>query len=162
MSAKQKLVSPPSGGGTILDEESYKTLSAMFKSGDEANISMAQVMLTQCNVKESIYWIWKLSRNVYVHNMVNLRTKLGRQFRDDTNLFYICSATGGRFTSWLKRKDWLTPWIWAQFKDEIRRGHQSTYTNEFFEVTLTLKPEYEAYNIDPQQLKLVEDGNQST
>lgn len=159
MNAKQKLVSPPSGGGTILDEESYKTLYAMLKSGDEANISMAQVMLTQCNVKESIYWIWKLSTNVYVNNMVNLRTKLGRQFREDTNLFYMCSASDTKVTSWLKKKDWLTPWIWAQFKDEIRKKHQSNYSNEFFEVTLTLKPEYEVYNTDPQQLKIVEDGN---
>lgn len=157
MSAKQKLVSPPSGGGTILDEESYKTLSAMFKSGDEANISMAQVMLTQCNVKESIYWIWKLSRNVHVHNMVNLRTKLGRKFRDDSNLFWLCGS-GKSFVSWLKKKGWLTPWIWAQFKDEIRRGYEAGFKNEYFDVVITLKPEYEVYNIDPQQLKLIEDG----
>lgn len=159
MSGKQKLVSPPEGGGTILDEESYNTLVAMFKSRDQANINMAQVMLTQCNVKESIYWIWKLARNVYASEMVNLRTKLGRKFRDDSNLFWLSNASGKNFVSWLKRKDWLTPWLWAQFKDEILRGHKTSFNNEFFDVTLTLKPEYEAYNTDPQQLKIIEDGN---
>lgn len=159
MNAKQKLVSPPEGGGTILDKESYDTLFSMFKSGDEANISMAQVMLTQCNVKESIYWIWKLSTNVYASNMINLRTKLGRQFRDDTSLFWISNKSSTKMTSWLKQKDWLTPWIWAQFKNEIYKTHQASYRNDFFEVTLTLKPEYEVYNTDPQQLKIVENGN---
>jgi hypothetical protein len=71
----------------------------------------------------------------------------------------MCSASDTKVTSWLKKKDWLTPWIWAQFKDEIRKKHQSNYSNEFFEVTLTLKPEYEVYNTDPQQLKIVKDGN---
>jgi len=41
MNAKQKLVSPPEGGGTILDKESYETLLAMFKSREEANKLMA-------------------------------------------------------------------------------------------------------------------------
>lgn len=158
MNAKQKLVSPPEGGGTILDQESYETLLAMFKSREEANKLMAQVMLTQCNVKESIYWIWKLSRNVYASYMVNLRTKLGRKFRDDSELFYICNISSPSFVSWLKKKEWLTPWIWAQFKIEICRGYEASFNNEFFDVTLTLKPEYEAYNIDPKQLKLLEDG----
>lgn len=158
MNAKQKLVSPPEGGGTILDKESYETLLAMFKSREEANKLMAQVMLTQCNVKESIYWIWKLSRNAYVHDMVNLRTKLGRKFRDDSNLFWLCGVSGKSFVSWLKKKGWLTPWIWAQFKDEIRRGYEASFKNEYFDVVITLKPEYEAYNVDPQQLKLIEDG----
>lgn len=158
MNGKQKLVSPPEGGGTILDKESYETLLAMFKSKEEANILMAQVMLTQCNVKESIYWIWKLGRNVYAGDMVNLRTKLGRKFRDDSNLFWISGTSARNFISWLKKKDWLTPWIWAQHKEEIRRGQQTSCNNEFFEITLTLKPEYEAYNVDPQQLKLIENG----
>ena len=158
MNAKQKLVSPPEGGGTILDKESYETLLAMFKSREQANITMAQLMLTQCNVKESIYWIWKLARNVYVQDMVNLRTKLGRKFRDDSNLFWLCSTSGKSFVSWLKRKDWLTPWIWSQFKTEIRKGYEAGFKNEYFDVVITLKPEYEVYNIDPQQLKLIEDG----
>ena len=157
MSNKQKLVSPPLGGGIILDKESYETILAMLKSGDAANHVMVQTMLTQCNVEKSIYWIWQLARNsYYVNSMVNLRTKLGRKFRDDSGLFWLCGASEKQFASWLKRKGWLTPWIWSKVKSKIYNTHKHSFGNEFYEVTLTLKPEYEVYNTDPQQLKLIE------
>jgi hypothetical protein len=160
MSNKQKLVSPPEGGGTILDKESYETILEMLKSRDEANHLMVQTMLTQCNVEKSIYWIWQLAKNgYYVNNMVNLRTKLGRKFRDDSSLFWLSGTSEKTFASWLRKKGWLTPWIWAQLKQKIYNTHKNSFSNEFYEVTLTLKPEYEVYNIDPQQLKLIEHGD---
>ena len=163
MCAKQKLVSPPQGGGTILDKESYDTLLAMLKSRDEANYVIVQTILTQCNVEKSIYWIRELAINgYYVANMVNLRTKLGRQFRDDSNLFWLSSSTNDSFVRWLKKKGWLTPWIWNQLRDKITETYERHCRNEYFNVILTLKPEYEVYNIDPQQLKIVEDGDQTS
>ena len=160
MCAKQKLVSPPLGGGIILDKDSYETILAMLKSEDRANHLMVQTMLTQCNVEKSIYWIWQLARNsYYVHNMVNLRTKLGRKFRDDSSLFWLIGTSGKTFASYLKNRGWLTPWIWAQLKQKIYNTYKNSFNNEFYEVTLTLKPEYEVYNTDPQQLKLIEHGD---
>ena len=94
--------------------------------------------------------------------MVNLRTKLGRKFRDDSDLYWLSCQSARSFVSWLKNKDWLTPWIWSQLKNEIEESYLYEYKNSFFNITLTLKPEYEVYNIDPQQLKIVEDGDQTS
>ena len=60
---------------TILNAEKYETILRMLKSTDVADHTIAQLLLNNCNVNKSIYWIWKLAKNGYSSRMVNLRTK---------------------------------------------------------------------------------------
>lgn len=129
----------------IIDEESFNTLRGMLRSSDKDDWTMAQMILTKCNVEKSIYYIWLLSRKCYVHNMVNLRTKAGRKFRDDTNLFSLCGYNEEILLKYLVNKDWVTKEIFQKLIPEITKSVNSRTFNQFFDVSLTLKDDYKKY-----------------
>ena len=126
----------------ILDEEKYNTLLSMLKSGDEGNHKIAQLILNTCDIEQSIYWIWKLVRNTGHWNMVNLRTKASRAFRDKSGLFSIHSMAPLRFVQWLEEKDWLTPEIYQKLENDILSSLTNQFKNKFYDLQLTIKEEY--------------------
>lgn len=133
---------------TILTEETYNTLYKMLKSNDLGDHKMAQIILTQLNVEKSIWWIYKLTKNCYTSRMVNLRTKLGRKFRDDTNLFHIAGLSEYEFAKWCNRKEWLTPEIFIDCKKNIIHNLKYRISDEpFFTVHIELKEEFKT--LDP-------------
>jgi hypothetical protein len=146
MSNNNNQVVPPVGGATIIDENAYNTLVGIFKSGDQENFVIGQMILTSCNVKESIYYIWKLSREVYVNNLVNLRTKAGRKFRDECHLFSMCSMGDRNFAEFLLRQNWLTTDIFTLLEEEITKTTERQVRNKFYDVKLELKDEYKIYS----------------
>ena len=146
MSNNNNQVVPPVGGATIIDENAYNTLVGIFKSGDQENFVIGQMILTSCNVKESIYYIWKLSNEVYVNNLVNLRTKAGRKFRDDSHLFSISSMGHRNFAEFLLRQNWLTKDIFTLLEEEIIKTTERQVRNKFYDVKLELKDEYKIYS----------------
>jgi len=133
---------------TILTEETYNTLCKMLRSNDEGDHKMAQMILTQLNVEKSIWWIYKLANNCYVGKMVNLRTKLGRKFRDDTSLFHIAGMSEFSFAKWCNRKGWLTPEIFMNCKKSIIQAIKNSVSdNPFFTIDIELKEEFKP--LDP-------------
>lgn len=125
-----------------LDEESYSTLEGMLKSRDEANHKMAQLILNTCDIRKSIYWIWKLSKSYYTNNMVNLRTKASREFRDKSELFHIACCSAIKFAEHLNKKGWITPEIYQKLEPEILNHVQRQVKNTFYDVTIKIKEEY--------------------
>lgn len=146
MSNNNNQVVPPVGGTTIIDEDAYNTLVGIFKSGDQENFVIGQMILTNCDVKQSIYHIWKLSNAVYTNNLVNLRTKAGRKFRDNSNLFSICSMGERNFAEFLERRGWLTKDIFTLLEEEITKATERQVRNKFYNVKLELKDEYKIYS----------------
>lgn len=146
MSKNNNQVVPPVGGTTIIDENAYNTLVGIFKSGDQENFVIGQMILANCDVKQSIYYIWKLTREVYVNNLVNLRTKAGRKFRDDSHLFSICGMGDRNFAEFLLRENWLTKDIFTFFEEEIIKTTERQVRNKFYNVKLELKDEYKIYS----------------
>ena len=126
----------------VLDEESFETLVSMLKSNDEANHKMAQLILNTCDIRKSIYWIWRLSRSYYTNNMVNLRTKASREFRDKSDLFSLAVYSAMAFGKHLSNKGWLTPDIYQKIEDEIVKHVGRQVNNQFYDVSITIKEEY--------------------
>lgn len=139
---------PVIAGTTVLTEENYLTLDKILSSNDEADHKMAQLILNQCNVQLSIYWIWKLAK--YKSNrMVNLRTKASRKFRDDSNLFYISHKNEYEFSKWLDNKNWLTPDLFQLLKPGVVRILSHDNTNRFYDLHFTVREDKKHF--DPEQ-----------
>lgn len=139
-----KTASPVKGEAVILDETSYESLRNMFKSGDNENIKIAQLILAGCDIQKSIYWIWKLSRgDGFTHIMVNLRTKAGRNFRDMSKLFTLSVSPPTKFLMILATEDWLTPEIYSKLESKLINHLKFQCDNLFYDVEIKIKSRYE-------------------
>jgi len=140
--------------GTVLTEPEYDTLNAMLSSRDEGDHRMAQAILNQCDIKTSIYWIWKLART-HSHKMVYLRTKASREFRDATDLFSLGYMKYTPFALAMHEKGWLTPEIYARIKpgilDELIERNKN---NNVYNIHVTIKDAFLNYDQDDQLLQL--------
>ena len=142
----------------ILNEETYNTLKGMLTGRDEGNHKMAQLILNTCDIQKSIYWIWKLARHGS-HNMVNLRTKASRSFRDKSQLFYIAHITSTRFATHLAGKDWLTSEIYQTLEEEIIKEAANKVSNVFYDVELTIKDKYKDFAFTKTPINLKKNDN---
>jgi len=136
---------------TILNEDSYNTLLKMVKSNDPENIKMVQVILTQLNIEKSIWWIYQLAKNTWSNNLVNLRTKAGRKFRDDTNLSMLANSSEHSFAYWCNKKGWLTPEIFMKCKKYvIAKLKSNASVDPFYTVHIELSEEFK--RLDPSDV----------
>jgi hypothetical protein len=126
----------------ILDEEKYNTILGMLKSGDEGNHKIAQLILNTCDIEKSIYWIWRLTKVAGHWNMVNLRTKASRAFRDKSELFNISNKSHLAFAEWLIKKDWMTPENFQRLEDEVLNTLAKQHRNKFYDVTISIRDKY--------------------
>jgi len=127
-------------GTAILDEQGYEKLKLMFDSEDEENHLIGQMILLDYDVNKSLYWIWRLSKG-YVFNMVNLRTKKGRAFRDATDVYKLSNYDGNQFAVVLEKRGLLTPELFKLLEQDIIDS-TSWYTNHFYQVKLEIKDKY--------------------
>jgi hypothetical protein len=142
----------------ILNEETYNTLKGMITSRDEGNHKMAQLILNTCDIQKSIYWIWKLARHGS-HNMVNLRTKASRSFRDKSQLFHISHLNSTRFAKYIANKDWLTSEIYQRLEEEIVKEAALRVSNDFYDVELTIKGKYKDFAFTKTPINLKKNDN---
>ena len=148
------LVPSDLAGTKILNEESYTRLLLMLNSKDKADHTMAQAILNQLDVENSIYWIWKLAREGWSVStkMVYLRTKASRKFRDDCKLFEISQMDETLFAAHLDQIKWLTSEIFMKLKQEIIKAIIKRNTSDFYNFSITLKKEFEDRDTDNQRL----------
>jgi len=144
----------PTKVGTVLTEHEYNTLESMLSSKDKENHTMAQHILNQCDIKASIYWIWKLAygRSGWHHasTMVYLRTKASREFRDSSSLFDIARKRPTDFAFWLITKKWMTTEIYQYLKPRILDELVARNKNDnFYDMHVTIKETYQ--ELDPEQ-----------
>lgn len=137
--------------GTVLGEPEYQTLYNMFHSKDEADWLVGQQVLNGCVIKDSIYWIWRLTRKHWPSNFVNLRTKASREFSEACNLFGIVSQNEEQFAMWLNTKGWMTPWIFQQLKAEIKKLIAKRADNRFFNISCEIHEKY--LELDPHNVR---------
>jgi hypothetical protein len=138
----------------VLTEDMFSTLLKMIRSNDPGDHTMAQLMLIQVDVEKSIYYIWKLAKAGIVYNMVNLRTKAGRKLRDDTSLFFLANAHEVAFAKFLKNRGWLTPELYQKLKPGIMVDMKLGLTHEFYDIHVTIKPEFKHLDEKDQLKKL--------
>ncbi len=144
MSTKQsKDIASSSEEAIILTEETYNNLRLMFKSEDKADQHVAQELLLKCDTSKSIYFIWLLARERQISNrLVNLRTKKGRDFRDNTRLFHISTKSEIMFMEFLAHEDLLTPEIFQKFEIKCIQSLKGRFQNTFYDVSILIKPRY--------------------
>lgn len=141
----------------ILDEEKYNTLIGMLKSGDEGNHKIAQLILNTCDIEKSIYWIWKITKTAGHWNMVNLRTKASRAFRDKSHLFNISNKTDLSFAEWLVTQDWMTSEIYQKLEEKILATVNHQVRNTFYKVDIQIKDMYEHLPLTKTTIKNYEE-----
>lgn len=150
---KKKVKTVPAKVGTVITEQEFTTLDKMLRSNDHGDHTMAQAILNGCNIKESIYWIWRLSKQS-ANNMVYLRTKASREFRDASGLFTISWMKSTAFAMWLHAKGWMTPEIYSRIKpkilEELRKRNES---ENLYDIHVTIKDQYKQY--DPENTDTV-------
>ena len=56
----------------VIDKDTYETLSNMLGSGDTTNQLTAIEIISNCDIDNSLYYLWKLIKN-YGHVMDNFR-----------------------------------------------------------------------------------------
>ncbi len=125
----------------VLDEEKYETLLGMLSSRDEGNHKIAQLVLNTCDIEKSIYWIWKLATR-HGGQMVNLRTKASRAFRDKSMLFSIWGMSSLSFLEHCNRNDIITPEIYQRLEDDILTTLTHQVRNTFYNVQITIRNKY--------------------
>lgn len=156
ISPVNKVKTVPAKLGTVLTENEYNTLRTMLKSSDHENHRMAQAILNQCDVKTSIYWIWKLAKgDSCSHRMVYLRTKASRDFRDECNLFDISYIKATEFALKMYEKKWMTPEMYKLLKPQIL--DELTTRNEksnLYNVHVTIKDKFLEYDQEDKLTQL--------
>ncbi len=125
----------------ILNEDTYNVLNNMLSSSDEADHKMAQLLLVQIDVNQSIYYLWKLAKK-HAHRMVNLRTKLGKKFVQESSIFGLQHKTANEFAIHLKSKNLLTPSLYALLVKDIKADMKYKLKHAFYDVHVVLKPKY--------------------
>jgi hypothetical protein len=140
----------PAKLGTVLTESEYQSLKAMITSSDKENHTIAQHILNQCDIQKSIYWIWRLAKH-NAYNMVYLRTKASREFRDATSLFDIAYMKPQEFGLHLDKKGWLTEEIYQRLKPGmLEQLAQHNLGQRFFQIHTIVKDKYRLLDPDCQ------------
>ena len=147
----------PQVGAAVITEESYSTLLGMIKSRDPNDHTMAQLILSKVDVQASIMYIYKLARSGYSSNMVNLRTKAGRKFRDESGLFLLSSYGIYNFACFLNRKDWLTPERFQMLKEDIVNHLSGRDDHTFYQLSFEIRDKYKHLDPDNKLKKLRDD-----
>lgn len=142
---------PANPGAIVIDDEIYSRLKDLLASSDQENWVIAQHLLHKVDIEPSVMYIRELAFR-YADRMVNLRTKLGRKFRDETNLFFINHSSNRTFAQWLDKKGWLTPERFQTLSYKMKQDLQRTDT--FYEYHITIKDEYRYLDPDDQLTKL--------
>lgn len=130
----------------VLNEDTYNTLNNMLSSRDPADHKLAQLILVQVDVEASIYFIWCLAKK-HVNTMVNLRTKLGREFAKNSHLFAIARHTPNEFAIFLKRQNWITPELYMLLVKGIKQEMAKDKKHYFYDLHATIKDEHK--DLDP-------------
>lgn len=142
----------PAKLGTVLTEETYKSLDLMISSTDPENHKMAQLILNQCDVPKSIYWIWKLCGvNDYTRSerMVYRRTKASREFIKACDFEKLRWVKANEAVRYFQKKGWLTPEIYQLLKSQtIAELKEFNKHNLMYKVYFELKPEFKY--LDPE------------
>ena len=139
----------PNPGTAYLTEESFETLKSMLQSKNEGDHKIAQLILNQLDIEANIMYIYDLAKNLYLsNNMVNLRTKASRQFRDASNLFYIANCSSYQFACWLLGKGWLTPERFQKLKPAIVKSLAFKDDNRFYRLHFEIRDDYRNLDSD--------------
>lgn len=115
----EKLMAKLSGNNVIIDEDSFVSLRDMLKSSDQENHTVARKILYECDIDNSLYYIWKLAKSGCFWNMHENRTKLGREFVGKTKLYQLHNMSAKKFLAEVESRKLLTKEIFTNLRQEL-------------------------------------------
>lgn len=115
----EKLMAKLSGNNVIIDEDSFVSLRDMLKSSDQENHTVARKILYECDIDNSLYYIWKLTKAHCFWQMHENRTKLGREFVSKTKLYQLHNMSAKKFLSEVESRKLLTKEIFTNLRQEL-------------------------------------------
>lgn len=138
----------------VLDKGQADRLIDMYKSRDPADTLLAQNIIIKYNVEKSIYWIWYITCANISYKMLNLRTKLGRKFRDESELFRIADVSAERFSEFLIKKNWMTPEIYSYLYPNLLKILNKRISHPLYQFTIELKSEFKSLDKNDKPLTI--------
>lgn len=132
----------------VIDKDNYETISNMLGSGDPTNQLTAIEIISNCDIDNSLYYLWKLIKN-YSDKMDNFRrNKNFRLFRERVNYGVMMFRSEKTILPFLESKGVLTAEIYQELIKEIVRIYKRQNISELFDVTLVPSEKYKKYAPD--------------
>jgi len=132
---------------TVLDENSYESVRAMFKSKSEADHLVAKHILWQCDVRKSMYYIWKLSTEHGIPGIItySVRDKIGKAFLRKVDIWQLSKLDEENFAEYLCDEKLLTTELFSKLSGEIIEEIKERSENKFYNVKLTINQKFAQY-----------------
>lgn len=146
----ENLLAPLAGSGLVLDDQNYESIKDMLKSSDEGNHIVARKLLYECDINNSLYYIWRLAKadNCFWPMHEN-RTKLGREFVSTCNLYTLKNCNTIHFIKYMENRNKLTSDIFYRVIDELikelKNKLKGSLTHEFLDISCVFNEKYKKY-----------------
>lgn len=129
----------------IIDQETYQSLSNMLSSSDATNQLTAIEIISNSDINQSLYYLWKLIKE-HGGVMANFRkNKNFRLFKEQINFGVMSCRSERTMLPFLEKAGVLTPEIYKELMTEIHRIYKRTHRSELFDITLTPSEKYKKY-----------------
>jgi len=131
----------------IITDEIYDSVVSMLESGMEDNISTAREIIANCDIKNSTYNIWRLSKKYY-GTFSRSRFKNIRLFVEQSEFGMLNSLNNTDIIEHLSTKNQLTPEIFNSLINHIANVELGTFNNPLFNFNITLSERFKHFNPD--------------
>jgi hypothetical protein len=133
----------------ILTDEMVASLKEMFKSYDESNHKIAQEILYNCDVENSIYNIYKLVRDVGVWKLMDNRNKNAKLFAERCSIYKLQDADAYKIIKLLNENypEQLTTEVFNELLAGAAKRYMRHITDsEIFTVEVKLSDKFNKFN----------------
>ena len=134
-----------------IDNETYLRLCDMLNSPDTGNHTLAQSIMVNCNVKKSIYYLWKIMK--YHFYRFNLREKSVRSMLTAMNYDQIRIFNVISFSSYLIQRNMMTEDIFKSMEPDLMDALTKASANQVFNVTFERKVPMYQQDVDDKDIK---------
>lgn len=130
----------------IIDEELYDSLNSMLNSTDDENKSLALHTIANCNIKESIVYIYLIARN-YEYDFRHSRFKNIKLFYETANMDYLSKISMGRFISEIDQS-LITPYLFQKLVTFEAENiiEDNTIKSDLFDIIIVPKRKFAKYH----------------
>jgi uncharacterized protein Smg (DUF494 family) len=122
---------------SIIDEDVYDTIYNMLKSSDEQNQNIGCELLANSDIKNSLYWIWKLSLQ-HRYTVSRSRIKNVKLFINASGWGELASMDAEQFIQHLYKEGVLTKELFKLLINDAMELHENNLKSDLF--VQTIKP----------------------
>jgi len=140
-------------GAITLDDHSYQSIVNMLESGNNQDCELAGEMLANCNIEDSIYYIFKIA-DKFPYKFNTSTNKNIRLFTDNSGYNDISKMNASEFAEYLRKKGKLTQEVLDKLIPQIEKDFKNSIADDVFDIILVPKEEYSEFNIEQRRVIL--------